>query len=111
MKPVSKQLRQLGATRTHLGEQRVRRGCTVAIASLRDKNGNASGQRILVPRQRRIQGRQFECVEPLAQDGLQRVFPARLDVELLPEMPGMIESARGLPRRGVLPAADLRLQR
>jgi hypothetical protein len=58
----------------------------------------------------RFEQGQFERVQPLAQHRLQRVFPAALDVEVLPQPPRAFQSARREPGRGI-PAADLRLQR
>ncbi len=58
-----------------------------------------------------IQRGQLERIEPLAQDALERVLPAGLDIDLLPQPAGMIEPVRAQPRGSILATADLRLQR
>src|SRR5439155_3882302 len=42
--------------------------------------------------------------------GFQRIFPARLDVELLPQPPRSLDAMCGRPCRGIRPATDFRLQ-
>src|SRR5262249_32472170 len=65
----------------------------------------------LGPRRRRFERGHLDGVEPLAQHRLQSIFPATLDVELLPQSPRALEPVRGRPRGGVRPASDLGLQR
>ena len=112
MEPVGEQPREFGLLQAHLREQRVA-GRRRAVARLRAGVGGDARRRHLAadPIGGGVEPRNFERVQALAQHGLERILPAVLDVERLPEPARAGEPVRREPAVDVVAVPDLVLQR
>ena len=118
-KPIGKQAGDFRPQRTHAREE------TVAVSALsrpprrppRARRARFAVARPFASGLSATQGcatssrRELDGVEPFAEHRLEGVLPPGLDVEPLPQTPGVGDAVIGEPLRAVLALADLRLQR
>ena len=101
VQPIGEQARELGLPGAHLAEQRIAARLAASFRSAHRVRRDPPRQRSIRadPFEHRVERRHFQRVEPLAQHRLERVFPAALDVELLPQAPRVFETARAKSTR------------
>src|SRR5205814_1549678 len=109
--PVREQASEAGARRLDFGEQRIALRGSRVLRRIGGVRRDPPGQRTAVgPRERSVEIPQLERIEPFAQHGFQRILPAALDIELLPQPSRALELTCCEPGIGVLVATDFRLQ-
>ena len=113
MQAVREQASGFRLLETHLGKQRIVAVLgRMARGQWRERRNPSRRRRAAVhPMADIVQTREFERVEPLAQHGLQRVFPSQLDVQRLPQPARLREAVVRQPAVDILSVPDLRLQR
>ena len=109
---VGDEARDVGHLEAHLADQRIAAGRGSVARGFTRIGREPRGRRRAVahPALRVVEPSDLERLQPFAQHGFERVFPAPLDVERLPQLPCAPEALVRKPRVGIGAVADLPLQ-